>query len=223
VRADIPDLERGHNLLLELSEPALVAALSIHAERLHAERCAALARFGTDASRSQRFGDLELHFRPRLRRDPLRELFAGLGRGLRLRLCASHLSGRRATRELLALLRRGAQLEILAEATPRRVVPETERVLIAAGASLRRIDHSEKLPMHNKFLLIESPARRVSVLGSFNWTQPSLWLNREIGLVCSDPKLFDALAERWEILAALADAGAALRPARDPQQREICP
>jgi phosphatidylserine/phosphatidylglycerophosphate/cardiolipin synthase-like enzyme len=206
VVAEIQDQDRGHNLLLELSEPAVVAALAVHAEQLHAERWPALARFGNDASRTLRFGDLELHFRPRLRRDPLRDLLAGLGAGVRLRLCASHLSGRTATREFTRLLRRGAQLEILAEATPRRVAPETERALVGAGARLRRIAHPDRLPMHNKFLLIESPARRVSVLGSFNWSEPSLRMNREIGVVSTDPKLFDALAERWERLEALAEA-----------------
>ncbi len=211
VIAEIQDQDRGHNLLLELAEPAVVAALSVHAEQLQRERFAWFARFGNDANRSHRFGDLELHFRPRLRSDPLRDLLAGLGAGVRLRLCASHLSGRTATREFAALLRRGAQLEILSEATPRRVPPETERALVGAGARLRRIAHPEGLPMHNKFLLIEGPSRRVSVLGSFNWTEPSLRLNREIGIVCSDPKLFDALAARWEILDGMAQGPARRR------------
>ena len=54
--------------------------------------------------------------------------------------------------------------------------------------------------MHNKFMLLESEGRKTSVLGSFNWNARSRYLNRELGVVSADPALFDALAERWEIL-----------------------
>jgi phosphatidylserine/phosphatidylglycerophosphate/cardiolipin synthase-like enzyme len=208
VLAEILDQDRGHNLLLELLEPEVVAALAAHAERLHDERSGALCRFSNGAGRTLRFEDLELHFRPRLRGDPLLELLAGLGAGARVRLCSSHLSGPTATRALRSLLRRGAELEILAEASARRVPPETERALLRAGARLRRVAHPAGLPMHHKFLLVEAPGRRLAVLGSFNWTEPSLRLNREIGLVTSDPRLFDALALRWEELDAMARTGA---------------
>jgi phosphatidylserine/phosphatidylglycerophosphate/cardiolipin synthase-like enzyme len=211
VIAEIQDQDRGHNLLVELAEPAIIAVLANHVARLHAERSAVFARLLPDARGVQRFGDVELHFRPRAGRDPLRELVAGLGAGAHLRLCASHLSGRTATGLFVAALRRGAQLEVLAEATPRRVAPATEAALVAAGAQIARVAHPEKLPMHAKFLLAEAPGRRIAALGSFNWTEPSLRLNREIALISSDPKLFDALAERWDRIGSMASPSAERR------------
>jgi phosphatidylserine/phosphatidylglycerophosphate/cardiolipin synthase-like enzyme len=51
--------------------------------------------------------------------------------------------------------------------------------------------------MHDKFALVETPTERRSVFGSFNWSEPSRRLNREIGVVSGDRPLFEALAERW--------------------------
>jgi phosphatidylserine/phosphatidylglycerophosphate/cardiolipin synthase-like enzyme len=64
--------------------------------------------------------------------------------------------------------------------------------------------------MHAKFALVESPGQRRAIFGSFNWTEPSRRMNREIGAICGDAKLFDALAQRWEVLEAQA-SGPALR------------
>ena len=54
--------------------------------------------------------------------------------------------------------------------------------------------------MHDKFLLVETPNERRSVFGSFNWSESSRRLNREIGVISADEPLFKALEERWEQL-----------------------
>jgi phosphatidylserine/phosphatidylglycerophosphate/cardiolipin synthase-like enzyme len=45
----------------------------------------------------------------------------------------------------------------------------------------------------------------LSVFGSFNWSEPSYRLNREIGVATEDPLLFKVFAERWDQLSTIAD------------------
>ena len=61
--------------------------------------------------------------------------------------------------------------------------------------------------MHNKFALAETARERALLFGSFNWSEPSRRLNREIGVIARDDALFEAFAERWRILLGLSDAG----------------
>jgi len=56
--------------------------------------------------------------------------------------------------------------------------------------------------MHNKFVLVEQNNRRWVVFGSYNWSTLSYWINQEICVISSHPQLFEAFAERWEILEA---------------------
>ena len=103
---------------------------------------------------------------------------------------------------MLRLARRGASLEILAEPTLRRVSLKAERRLTEAGIPFRRVTHPESLPMHHKFVLVEQNSRRWVVFGSFNWSTLSFWINQEICAISSQPQLFKAFAERWEVLEA---------------------
>jgi phosphatidylserine/phosphatidylglycerophosphate/cardiolipin synthase-like enzyme len=115
----------------------------------------------------------------------------------RVRIAASHLSGRRSVRSIAALAGRGAQVEVLAEATHRRVPPWALARLRDAGVVVRRAIDAEGLPMHAKFALIDGPDERLVIFGSFNWTSPSQRTNFEIGAISSDPKLIDAFDGRW--------------------------
>jgi phosphatidylserine/phosphatidylglycerophosphate/cardiolipin synthase-like enzyme len=102
---------------------------------------------------------------------------------------------------LLGLAARGAELEVLTEASHRRVPPAMERRLAAAGIPIRRVLHAgEWIPMHNKFALVETREGRWVIFGSFNWSEPSRRLNREVGVVARDPALYDAFAARWKAL-----------------------
>ena len=72
--------------------------------------------------------------------------------------------------------------------------------MIDAGITFRRFEDPYGLPMHNKFVLVEDGERRWVAFGSFNWTTRSIWINREILAISSDPELFSAFDERWHTL-----------------------
>jgi phosphatidylserine/phosphatidylglycerophosphate/cardiolipin synthase-like enzyme len=200
VPREIGDHDRGHNLLVELCDPTLVAALAEHARRLHAARHTALDRFSPAANRPLFGGDLTVHFWPRVRPDPIYAWLRRLAPDSRVRLAASHVSGLSSRKALCALAARGVGVEILSEATRRRVPRKTQRALQAAGISFRRVTSEPWLPMHNKFALVERGRERWVIFGSFNWSEPSRRFNREIGVVACDPRLFDSLAQRWQAL-----------------------
>jgi phosphatidylserine/phosphatidylglycerophosphate/cardiolipin synthase-like enzyme len=108
-------------------------------------------------------------------------------------------------RGFCALAARGVKIEILTESTQRRVPVEAERRLTHAGISVRRLKANEWIPMHNKFVLVEASALKTTIFGSFNWSEPSYRLNREIGVSTEDPLLFKVFADRWEQLAAIEE------------------
>jgi phosphatidylserine/phosphatidylglycerophosphate/cardiolipin synthase-like enzyme len=97
------------------------------------------------------------------------------------------------------------KIEMLTEATHRRVPLEVERRLVHAGISVRRLGGDEWIPMHNKFVLVETSSQKTTIFGSFNWSEPSYRFNREIGVSTEDPLLFKAFADRWDQLAAAAE------------------
>jgi phosphatidylserine/phosphatidylglycerophosphate/cardiolipin synthase-like enzyme len=202
---EIGDHDRAFNLLVELRGEPLVAALVAHARALHAAPHGPFDRFRPGANRSLAFGDVGVHFWPRIGPDPVNRWLAGLPAGSRARLAASHVSGPTARRVLTGVVRRGVTLEILAESTHRRVPASMARQLSEAGAAIRRIGEGESwTPMHDKFVLVETPTERRSVFGSFNWSEPSRRFNREIGVVAGDGPLFEALTERWVELGRYA-------------------
>ncbi|HXV35592.1 MAG TPA: phospholipase D-like domain-containing protein, partial [Myxococcota bacterium] len=80
------DHDRAHNLLVELREPALVAALVGHARRLHAERHGFLARFAPSANRELAARGCSVHYWPRVRRHPILRVLRALDGGARVRI-----------------------------------------------------------------------------------------------------------------------------------------
>jgi phosphatidylserine/phosphatidylglycerophosphate/cardiolipin synthase-like enzyme len=196
----IGDQDRGHNLLVALRSPLLVNGLVDHARRLHGGHTRFLDRFRPSSNHGVTQDGTTIHFWPRMGRDPVNELLRRCGAGYRVRIAASHLSGPTSARTLRSLARRGADVTVLAEATQRRVPHRSEVQLRAGGVHFVRAIHPEGLPMHAKFTLVDGRGERWAIFGSFNWSERSRRLNREIGAISSDPKLFDAFAERWEIL-----------------------
>jgi len=216
---EIGDQDRGYNLLVELCAPALVEALACHARALHTARHGPFDRLWPAANRALRCEDVEVHFWPRVRPNPVVALLRRAVPGTRVRLVTSHLSGPSALHTLLGLARRGLALEVLVGATERRVPARGERRLAAAGISVKRVLHPDGLPMHDKFVLIEAPRERCVVFGSFNWSEPSRRFNREIGAIARDPALYDAFAARWQVLRAQAEAPRAASPGSEGAQR----
>ena len=198
----IGDHNRAHNVLVGISEPALVDGLVKHARWIHRARHRIFEPFFADGNRVLRGTNTDIHFLPRARSHAAASFLRRFGKGDRIRIAASHLNGMTAIKTMLKIARRGASLEILAEPTLRRVSLKAEKRLTEAGIPFRRITHAEKLPMHNKFVLVEQGSQRWVVFGSYNWSTLSFWINQEICAISSEPKLFEAFAERWEALEA---------------------
>ncbi len=198
----IGDHDRAHNVLVGISEPALVDGLINHARWMHGARHGVLARFFADGNRALRGTNTEIHFLPRAQSHAAANFLGRFGDGVRIRVAASHLNGTTSIKTMLKLARRGASLEILAEPTLRRVSLKAEKMLTEAGIPFRRVTHPESLPMHHKFVLVEQNSQRWVVFGSYNWSTLSFWINQEICAISSQPQLFEAFAERWEVLEA---------------------
>ncbi len=198
----IGDHDRAHNLLVELRNPALARDLIGHARSLHAARHGCSDRFAASANRTLRHGRYSVYFWPCARRHPIMKSLLDLERGSRVRIAASHISGSSSLNGLCALAARGVAIEIVTESTRRRVPLDAEQRLVHAGISVRRLVADEWIPMHDKFALVEGAHRKQVIFGSFNWSEPSYRFNREIGICAEDPRLFAALAERWDQLSA---------------------
>ncbi len=194
----IGDQDRGHNFLAELSGAA-VAPLVAHARALHDHPPGLLEQFSAKGNRPIRTGSLRAYFFPRLR-SPLDALLRGLQPGSRLRIAASHLRDGSIAATLVMLATSGVKVELLTEETQRRVPERIEQRLLASGATFARYHHPDHLPMHNKFVLAETPEGRWAAFGSFNLTRTSRWLNSELLMVSEDKRVFDAFADRWDAM-----------------------
>jgi phosphatidylserine/phosphatidylglycerophosphate/cardiolipin synthase-like enzyme len=206
---EIGDHDRGYNTLVEIRAPDAVAALRGHARSLHRARHGPFDRIAAAAQRPLHCGNLTFHFWPRVTANPVVRYLRRIPRGGRVRLVTSHLSGPTALRILQGLARNGIVLEILVGGTARRVPPQGERRLADAGIPIARVLHDGGLPMHDKFVLVENGSERCAIFGSFNWSEPSQRLNREIGALTRDPAVWDAFAARWETLSERAQRSSA--------------
>ena len=180
---DIGNQDRGHNLLVEIREPALVEALVQHARE------------------GRRLDGAEAFSFPR-RDGPLEQRLVRLGRGARLRIAASHVRDPSVARQLTAIVERGGTVELLTHHTPRRSPERLLKLLREGGVKTYRYHHPDDLPMHAKFMLAEDGDSRWSAFGSYNLTRTSRWLNRELLLFSENADLWAQLDARWrEILA----------------------
>lgn len=182
VAAEIGDQDRGHNLLVEIDDPALVEALT--------------SRSDID------LGGAQALFFPRLGANPLDRRVAQLGEGATLRIAASHIRDRGFARRLADLAKRGGKVEVLTHHSLRRSPEALVQYLQANGVATYRYEHPEGLPMHAKFILADAPGRRWIAFGSYNLTRTSRWLNRELLMFSEDAKLWDALDCRWRDIMA---------------------
>ena len=198
---EIGDQDRGHNMLVGLRDPGDVETLVDHARFLNRASPGVFMRFSRRANRCYVSAETQLHLWPRVLPHPVTQFLKRSASGSRVRIAASHLRSKAAVKIITALARR-SDVQVLAEHTLRRVPPKIEHDLTDAGVSFRRVHHSEGWPMHLKFVLVEMREQRWTVFGSFNWTAPSHWLNHEIAAISTNRGLFDACAERWDLLAA---------------------
>lgn len=185
VIAEIGDQDRGHNVLVELTDPALVAPIRRHAARLHLP----FARLRN--GRKIEGGGISAWFLPRLRPTIVERTIPG---ARQVRGCISHLKPGLLTRRLVEAARQGSDVRLLVHDTSRRVPEAALSALRAAGSDVRRFIDPEGLPLHAKFLIVDD----VAWFGSYNFNPRSRWLNREILLASTDPQINRALADRFE-------------------------
>ena len=199
VIADIGDQDRGHNLLVELTDPDLVAGLVDRVRDLHSRRGAFRWPFSASALHG---GNCESLFFPLLARNPLLGRLQALKPGASLRIAASHFRDPFMARALRKLVERGVDVTLLTGHTARRTPRRTERYLAQHGIAVQRFSHPDGLPMHSKFMLAECGDERWASFGSYNLTLTSRWLNHELLMFSSCPELWDQLDERWNEIEA---------------------
>lgn len=202
VIAEIGDQDRGHNLLVGFSDPVLRIGLAAHVGRLVRHGAASLDRFRPRQNRALVSGGTAVHFFPRLNPAVIDADLDAAGDGTTIRGAISHLKSGPLADRLIAAARRGADVRLLVHDTERRVPAATVERLGAGGIRVARYVHPDGLPLHAKFLLIESAAERLSAFGSFNFNPRSRYLNHELLVRSSDPWIADALAARFESMAA---------------------
>lgn len=204
VMASIGDQDRGYNTLVELADPALVLAMARHVRDLHGAGMRRLWRCGAPANRVLRHGGATVYFFPRLRHRLIRREIDALGAGDRLRIAASHIKAGGLLRALCRARQRGAEIGIVTHDTERRAPGSGIQQLQEHGAQVRRCGAHARLPMHNKFILVERRARRWVYFGSLNLNMQSQLLNHEVLVRHQDPELFGAFQRCWQQMYAAA-------------------
>lgn len=204
--AEIGDQDRGHNLLIGFRDPVLQAGLVAHVGRLVRAGASSLDRFRTDQNRPLVSDGTAIHFFPRLAPAVIDSDLEAAGAGTTIRGAISHLKAGPLADRLIAAARRGADVRLLVHDTERRVPTATVERLSKGGVAITRYCHPDGLPLHAKFLLIESATQRLSTFGSFNFNPRSRHLNHELLVRSTDPRLADALGARFEAIATETSA-----------------
>ena len=199
---EIGDQDRGHNLLAEILDPILVHGLHEHARHLFEACHGPWECFLPKNNRVVVSGKSRILFFPRLRCKSFDGLFERAGAGCRLRMAVSHFNDPVICKRFFALSRRGLHIEILAHDTERRVPSWIEEQMLQNGIVFSRYVHPEGLPMHNKFMLLETPERRVLAFGSMNLSIRSLQGNHELLVISEEPHLYEAFVQRWSVMFA---------------------
>jgi len=194
----VGDQDRGHNVLVEITDPVLVQGLHAHAQRLFKARHGPWECFLPNNNRVLVSGATRILFFPRAQWRDFKGLFAGLDAGSSLRIAVSHLNDPGICKRLFSLARQGMNIEILAHDTERRVPSWVEAQMLQNGINFKRYIHPEGLPMHNKFMLIDTPDHKILAFGSMNLSVRSLRANHELLVIDEHPGLYQIFRERWK-------------------------
>ena len=194
----IGDQDRGHNVLVDIIDPVLVEGLYKHALHLFGSLHGPWERYLPQNNKALSSGNTRVLFFPRSKWADFDELFDGLEAGDSLRMAVSHLNDRGICKRLFALSRRGVQIEIIAHDTQRRVPSWVEKKMLQNKIAFHRYIHSEGLPMHNKFMLIDAKDRHIVTFGSMNLSVRSLRTNHELLVISEDQALCQVFQRRWE-------------------------
>lgn len=202
VIAEIGDQDRGHNLLLGIERPKLIAALRNYIDRLIDPPNLPLWLRLSSYWRT-RSGDTRLYFYPRVMTWLVEPRIATLPRSASVRAAISHLKKGPLTRSFRQAAHRGTTIDLLVHDTERRVSAKAFDFLDEAGIRIRRVRDRDDLPMHAKFLLVNRGNETTAWLGSYNFNDKSRLHNAEILLSTTDPAVVAALEHRFEEIAAL--------------------
>lgn len=197
VTIKIGDQDRGHNVLVELQDKILVDGLYAHALRLFQMTHGPWERFLPRSNHVLSSKKTRIIFFPRLQWNVFDELFEGLTVGSHLRIAVSHLNDARICKRLITLASRGVRIDVLAHDTKRRVPSWVEKKMLLNGVVFNRYIHSEDLPMHNKFMLFETPDSKVLTFGSMNLSVRSLHANHELLVISENTILYQTFLRRW--------------------------
>lgn len=202
---EIGDQDRGYNLLLRLDAPALVAALRAQVAWLGDGAASPLDRFRPRLNRAVRDGATELFFYPRLRTQIVEPDIATLRAGDRVQAAISHMKRGSFIAAIEAARAKGVAVDLFVHATERRVPSRLVAELAAQGISITRVGDGERVPMHNKFLVLDRGGARHAWLGSYNYNAKSRWLNDELLVRTADAATVDALEGRFAEMRGLVD------------------
>ena len=198
---DIGDQDLGHNFLVEISGEQAVSFLRSHMRAVHALWHDPFERLKSHSNAKYRSANLDIWFFPRRKTgihiDALKDWDLKT-----VRVAASHFRDPTVARALLKLAANSAQVEVLCHDSLRRVPLKIENLLRKGGVEFVRYRHQDHLPMHNKFILLETEREASVLFGSLNLTRMSRWLNHEILLKSSDPDLVAAFSARWHDMQA---------------------
>lgn len=122
-------------------------------------------------------------------------------------MAVSHLNDPGVCKRIVALARQGVHVEILAHDTRRRVPSWVEKKMLQNGITFNRYVHQDGLPMHNKFMLIETPERHLLTFGSMNLSVRSLHTNHELLVIDESPDLYEMFRLRWDEMLREVAAG----------------
>jgi len=114
-----------------------------------------------------------------------------------LRMAVSHFNDKDVCKRLFDLAYQGVKIEVLAHDTRRRVPSWVEEQMLRSGITFNRYVHPEGLPMHNKFMLIDTPDHHTVTFGSMNLSVRSLHANHELLVVSENTVLYQAFLRRW--------------------------
>jgi phosphatidylserine/phosphatidylglycerophosphate/cardiolipin synthase-like enzyme len=200
VIAEIGDQDRGHNMLVEIGDAALVAALEQQAHLWRRHSSNPLLRFRVLQNRTLQAQALRLYLFPRLRTAIVEPELAKLGPGDRISGALSHVKPGPFTRALGAAAARGVEVNLIVHDTERRVPEAMVKQLAAQGIRVRRYRHADSLPVHAKYLLLQGATQACGYFGSFNFNTRSRLLNIEILARSTDPAVLAELHARFAAL-----------------------
>ncbi|MET0375778.1 MAG: phospholipase D-like domain-containing protein [Rhizorhabdus sp.] len=201
--AAIGDQDRGHNLLVELTSHALVGRLVAQVDAL-ARNGGSLSRFAEGQNHVYRDRDTALFFYPRLRSEIVEDAIDRLVAGDRMWAAMSHVKGATVDR-IAAAARRGVDIDIVVHDTERRVPQKAVDAFRDAGVRVRRYHHPDRLPMHAKFIVMETEGHMVSWFGSLNYNRNSRLLNDELLVRSANAETATVLLRRFAEIDSLPD------------------